>query len=145
MVFEQLPLLLEPGKMFAVLVFQPLLLGAQTRFPFIHAAFEVIFDVAASVLQLAAGGLDLVVHVYPSWTRASYSFETLAALARMEGQNCRKGPSSGTGRRYRRPKRLPEPGLLGAHNLLVCRLMLAMEPTGFEPVTSCLQSRRSPN
>lgn len=28
-------------------------------------------------------GLDLVVHVYPAWTRASYSFETLAALARL--------------------------------------------------------------
>src|SRR6266567_7659673 len=28
-------------------------------------------------------GLDLIVHVYPSWTRAAYSFETLAALARL--------------------------------------------------------------
>ena len=30
-----------------------------------------------------ATGLDLAVHVYPSWTRASYSCETLAALARL--------------------------------------------------------------
>jgi 4-hydroxy-tetrahydrodipicolinate synthase len=30
-----------------------------------------------------ASGLDLVVHVYPAWTRASYSFETLAELARL--------------------------------------------------------------
>jgi 4-hydroxy-tetrahydrodipicolinate synthase len=28
-------------------------------------------------------GLDLVVHVYPAWTRASYNFDTLAALARL--------------------------------------------------------------
>jgi 4-hydroxy-tetrahydrodipicolinate synthase len=28
-------------------------------------------------------GLDIIVHVYPAWTRASYSFETLAALARL--------------------------------------------------------------
>src|SRR5215217_8662187 len=28
-------------------------------------------------------GLDLAVHVYPSWTRASYSCETLAGLARL--------------------------------------------------------------
>ena len=31
-----------------------------------------------------ATGLDLAVHVYPSWTRASYSCETLAALARLK-------------------------------------------------------------
>ncbi|MBY0270181.1 MAG: dihydrodipicolinate synthase family protein [Burkholderiales bacterium] len=31
-----------------------------------------------------ASGLDLAVHVYPSWTRASYSLETLAALARLK-------------------------------------------------------------
>ncbi len=30
-----------------------------------------------------ATGLDLAVHVYPSWTRASYTCETLAALARL--------------------------------------------------------------
>jgi 4-hydroxy-tetrahydrodipicolinate synthase len=30
-----------------------------------------------------ASGLDLVVHIYPAWTRASYSFETLADLARV--------------------------------------------------------------
>jgi 4-hydroxy-tetrahydrodipicolinate synthase len=30
-----------------------------------------------------ATGLDLAVHVYPSWTRASYSCETLAGLARL--------------------------------------------------------------
>ena len=30
-----------------------------------------------------AVGLDLAVHVYPSWTRASYSCDTLAALARL--------------------------------------------------------------
>ena len=30
-----------------------------------------------------ASGLDLAVHVYPSWTRASYTCETLAALARV--------------------------------------------------------------
>jgi 4-hydroxy-tetrahydrodipicolinate synthase len=29
-------------------------------------------------------GLDIIVHVYPAWTRASYSFETLAALARLQ-------------------------------------------------------------
>jgi 4-hydroxy-tetrahydrodipicolinate synthase len=28
-------------------------------------------------------GLDLVVHIYPAWTRASYSFDTLAELARL--------------------------------------------------------------
>lgn len=30
-----------------------------------------------------ATGLDLAVHVYPSWTRASYSLDTLAGLARL--------------------------------------------------------------
>ncbi len=30
-----------------------------------------------------ASGLDLVVHVYPSWTRAAYSCEVLAQLARL--------------------------------------------------------------
>src|ERR1700751_3163056 len=37
-----------------------------------------------------ATGLDLIVHVYPSWTRASYSFETLAALARLPWVKCMK-------------------------------------------------------
>jgi 4-hydroxy-tetrahydrodipicolinate synthase len=35
-------------------------------------------------------GLDLVVHVYPAWTRASYSFETLAALAKLPWVKCMK-------------------------------------------------------
>jgi 4-hydroxy-tetrahydrodipicolinate synthase len=35
-------------------------------------------------------GLDLVVHIYPAWTRASYSFETLAALARLPWVRCMK-------------------------------------------------------
>jgi 4-hydroxy-tetrahydrodipicolinate synthase len=37
-----------------------------------------------------ASGLDLIVHVYPSWTRAAYSFETLAALARLPWVKCMK-------------------------------------------------------
>jgi 4-hydroxy-tetrahydrodipicolinate synthase len=28
-------------------------------------------------------GLDIIVHIYPAWTRASYTFETLAALAKL--------------------------------------------------------------
>jgi 4-hydroxy-tetrahydrodipicolinate synthase len=28
-------------------------------------------------------GLDIIVHIYPAWTRASYSFQTLAALAKL--------------------------------------------------------------
>jgi len=35
-------------------------------------------------------GLDIIVHVYPAWTRASYSFETLAALARLPQVKCMK-------------------------------------------------------
>jgi 4-hydroxy-tetrahydrodipicolinate synthase len=31
-----------------------------------------------------ASGLDLAVHVYPSWTRASYGLDTLAGLARLK-------------------------------------------------------------
>lgn len=31
-----------------------------------------------------ATGLDLAVHVYPSWTRAAYSLDTLAGLARLK-------------------------------------------------------------
>src|SRR5438552_15567942 len=32
---------------------------------------------------IAGAGLDLVAHVYPSWTRASYSSATLAELAKL--------------------------------------------------------------
>jgi 4-hydroxy-tetrahydrodipicolinate synthase len=35
-------------------------------------------------------GLDLIVHIYPAWTRASYSFETLTALARLPWVKCMK-------------------------------------------------------
>jgi 4-hydroxy-tetrahydrodipicolinate synthase len=35
-------------------------------------------------------GLDIIVHVYPAWTRASYSFETLAALAKLPWVKCMK-------------------------------------------------------
>jgi 4-hydroxy-tetrahydrodipicolinate synthase len=35
-------------------------------------------------------GLDLIVHIYPAWTRASYNFETLAALARLPWVKCMK-------------------------------------------------------
>ena len=35
-------------------------------------------------------GLDLVVHIYPAWTRASYSFDTLAELARVPWVKCMK-------------------------------------------------------
>jgi 4-hydroxy-tetrahydrodipicolinate synthase len=35
-------------------------------------------------------GLDLVVHIYPAWTRASYNFETLAQLARVPWVKCMK-------------------------------------------------------
>lgn len=35
-------------------------------------------------------GLDIIVHIYPSWTRASYSFETLAALAKLPWVKCMK-------------------------------------------------------
>jgi 4-hydroxy-tetrahydrodipicolinate synthase len=35
-------------------------------------------------------GLDLVVHIYPAWTRASYHFDTLAALARLPWVKCMK-------------------------------------------------------
>jgi 4-hydroxy-tetrahydrodipicolinate synthase len=35
-------------------------------------------------------GLDLIVHIYPAWTRASYNFETLAALARLQWVKCMK-------------------------------------------------------
>jgi 4-hydroxy-tetrahydrodipicolinate synthase len=37
-----------------------------------------------------ASGLDLVVHIYPAWTRASYSFDTLAELARVPWVKCMK-------------------------------------------------------
>jgi len=35
-------------------------------------------------------GLDLVVHVYPAWTRTSYNFETLAKLAHLPWVKCMK-------------------------------------------------------
>jgi 4-hydroxy-tetrahydrodipicolinate synthase len=34
--------------------------------------------------------LDIVVHIYPAWTRASYSFDTLAALAKLPWVKCMK-------------------------------------------------------
>jgi 4-hydroxy-tetrahydrodipicolinate synthase len=37
-----------------------------------------------------SSGLDLVAHVYPAWTRASYKFETLAKLARLPSVKCMK-------------------------------------------------------
>jgi 4-hydroxy-tetrahydrodipicolinate synthase len=35
-------------------------------------------------------GLDLIVHIYPAWTRASYNFETLAQLAKVPWVKCMK-------------------------------------------------------
>ena len=35
-------------------------------------------------------GLDIIVHIYPSSTRASYNFETLAALAKLPWVKCMK-------------------------------------------------------
>jgi 4-hydroxy-tetrahydrodipicolinate synthase len=35
-------------------------------------------------------GLDLIVHIYPAWTRASYNFETLAQLAHVPWVKCMK-------------------------------------------------------
>lgn len=35
-------------------------------------------------------GLDLVVHIYPAWTRASYNFETLDHLAKLPWVKCMK-------------------------------------------------------
>jgi 4-hydroxy-tetrahydrodipicolinate synthase len=37
-----------------------------------------------------ASGLDIVVHIYPAWTRASYSSDTLAALAKLSWVKCMK-------------------------------------------------------
>jgi 4-hydroxy-tetrahydrodipicolinate synthase len=34
--------------------------------------------------------LDLIVHIYPAWTRASYNFDTLAALAKLPWVKCMK-------------------------------------------------------
>jgi 4-hydroxy-tetrahydrodipicolinate synthase len=34
--------------------------------------------------------LDLIVHIYPAWTRASYNFDTLAALAGLPWVKCMK-------------------------------------------------------
>ena len=42
---------------------------------------EHVVDYFAAIGE--ATGLDLAVHVYPSWTRATYSCETLAALAKL--------------------------------------------------------------
>jgi 4-hydroxy-tetrahydrodipicolinate synthase len=42
---------------------------------------EHVVDYFAAIGK--ATGLDLAVHVYPSWTRASYSCETLAGLAKL--------------------------------------------------------------
>jgi 4-hydroxy-tetrahydrodipicolinate synthase len=42
---------------------------------------ENVVDYFAAIGR--ASGLDLIVHVYPAWTRASYGFETLAELARL--------------------------------------------------------------
>ena len=40
------------------------------------------FDAVADAV-----GIDMFVHVYPAWTRASYSPDLLAALARTPGRN----------------------------------------------------------
>ena len=37
-----------------------------------------------------ASGLDQIVHIYPAWTRASYTFDTLARLARLPWVKCMK-------------------------------------------------------
>jgi 4-hydroxy-tetrahydrodipicolinate synthase len=37
-----------------------------------------------------SSGLDLVVHIYPAWTRAAYSFEVLAGLAKLPWVKCFK-------------------------------------------------------
>jgi len=37
-----------------------------------------------------ACGLDIIVHIYPAWTRASYSFETLRQLAQLPHVKCMK-------------------------------------------------------
>ena len=42
---------------------------------------EHVVDYFAAIGE--ATGLDLAVHVYPSWTRATYTCDTLAALARL--------------------------------------------------------------
>jgi len=42
-----------------------------------------VFDYFAAIGK--SSGLDLVVHIYPAWTRAGYSFEVLAGLARLPG------------------------------------------------------------
>ena len=47
------------------------------RFGFRPGHVSEYFEAIASV------GLDLVAHVYPSWTRASYSLATMAELARL--------------------------------------------------------------
>ena len=42
---------------------------------------ENVVDYFAAIGRTS--GLDLIVHVYPAWTRASYTFDTLAELARL--------------------------------------------------------------
>jgi len=49
---------------------------------------ENVVDYFAAVGE--GSGLDIVVHIYPAATRASYSFETLAALAKLPWVKCMK-------------------------------------------------------
>ena len=49
---------------------------------------ENVVDYFAAIGK--SSGLDLVVHIYPAWTRASYSFDTLAELARVPWVKCMK-------------------------------------------------------
>lgn len=49
---------------------------------------ENVVDYFAAIGK--ASGLDLVVHIYPAWTRASYGFDTLAELARLPWVKCMK-------------------------------------------------------
>jgi 4-hydroxy-tetrahydrodipicolinate synthase len=49
---------------------------------------ENVVDYFAAIGKVS--GLDLVVHIYPAWTRASYGFDTLAELARLPWVKCMK-------------------------------------------------------
>jgi 4-hydroxy-tetrahydrodipicolinate synthase len=49
---------------------------------------ENVVDYFAAIGRMS--GLDLIVHVYPAWTRASYTFDTLAELARLPWVKCMK-------------------------------------------------------
>ena len=49
---------------------------------------EHVVDYFAAIGK--SSGLDLFVHIYPSWTRAAYSFDVLAALARLPWVKCFK-------------------------------------------------------